>query len=230
MARAVFLDRDGTLIEDVEYLADPRLVRLVPRAASALLRLEAAGFERIVVSNQSAVARGLATPDDVSAVQRKISELLAEGGASIDAWYYCFHHPEGALPEWRAVCDCRKPAPGLILTAAMQRGLDLSSCFLIGNMWSDVEAARRAGIRGVLLETPAGPGGGDKAKPAENLSGDIAGSGRSPIAAGGVPQRREEFRGLHPPWATARGLEEAVDLILSAAGGPRPPREGEGTG
>ncbi len=230
MARAVFLDRDGTLIEDVEYLADPRLVRLLPRAASALVRLEAAGFERIVVSNQSAVARGLATPDDVSAVQRKISELLAEGGASIDAWYYCFHHPEGALQEWRTVCECRKPAPGLILTAAMQRGLDLSSCFLIGNMWSDVEAARRAGVRGILLETPAGLGGDDKSAPAKNRFGDIARSGRRPVASDGGLQLQEDRGGIHPPWATARGLEEAVDLILSAAGRQRPSQEGEGTG
>ncbi len=128
-------------------------MRLLPGAAAGLAELKNAGFELIVVSNQSAVARGLATPEDVSAIEDKIVALLAKKGVAIDSWYYCFHHPSAKLEKWRAICDCRKPAPGMLLRAAKERGIDLERSFLVGNMWSDILAANRAGVRAVMLAT-----------------------------------------------------------------------------
>ncbi|MER3521504.1 MAG: hypothetical protein C4317_04610, partial [Acidimicrobiia bacterium] len=156
VARAVFLDRDGTLIEDLEYLSDPEAVRVLPGAGAALSKLASAGFELVVVSNQSAVARGIATPRDIEAIEQRITALLEIEKVCITAWYYCFHHPEALVEGWRAICDCRKPRPGMIYKAAEDLSIDLRQSFLIGNMWSDIVAANRAGVRGILIEsTPA---------------------------------------------------------------------------
>jgi histidinol-phosphate phosphatase family protein len=143
-APAIFLDRDGTLIEDVGYPRDPDRVRLVDGVAEALSSLADAGFRLIVVSNQSGVGSGLVHPQEAEAVHdRFVSEFEARGIA-LDGAKYCPHAPD-------AGCDCRKPAPGLLLAAADELGLNLKASFMIGDKDSDAEAGRRAGCRIVLL-------------------------------------------------------------------------------
>jgi histidinol-phosphate phosphatase family protein len=140
---AVLFDRDGTLIVDVPYNGDPEQVRAVPGAQSALARLRAAGVPTGVVSNQSGVARGLLTPAQVRAVNARVEALLGPLGP----WAWCPHGPDDG-------CDCRKPAPGLILRAAAELGVDPANCVVVGDIGADVEAARAAGARGILVPTP----------------------------------------------------------------------------
>lgn len=144
--RAVFLDRDGTLIEDTGYISDPAKVRLLPGAAAAVARLNAAGWRVIVVTNQSGIARGLITEAQYRAVEQRVDEMLAEHGARIDAHYFCPH-----LPEVTGPCDCRKPGAALYQEAARDFSLDLSQCWWVGDRVRDVEPAIALGGRGVLL-------------------------------------------------------------------------------
>ncbi len=150
--RAAFLDRDGTLIEDAHYLADPDRVRLLPDAADAVRRLNAAGWLAIVVTNQSGIARGLVSEAQFAAVTRRLDELLAREVARIDATYHCPH-----LPEISGPCDCRKPGVELHRRAAREHDIDLASSIYIGDRWRDVEPALTLGGRGVLVESPATP-------------------------------------------------------------------------
>ena len=145
---AVFLDRDGTLIDDVGYPRDPARVRLVDGAAEALARLRQAGFRLVVVSNQSGIGRGLITEDEARSVHERFVSELERRGVRLDGVRYCPHAPE-------AGCDCRKPAPGLLLAAADDLGLDLDASFMVGDKSSDVEAGHRAGCQTILF-TPDG--------------------------------------------------------------------------
>lgn len=142
---AVFLDRDGTLIEDTGYIKDPALVRVLPTVAQALRMFEAAGFLRIVISNQSGVARGLLHEADITLVAAALDNALALDGASIDAAYYCPHLDSG--------CSCRKPLPGLILSAAAELLVDLSRSIMIGDRGSDILAGQAAGMPAILVTT-----------------------------------------------------------------------------
>jgi D-glycero-D-manno-heptose 1,7-bisphosphate phosphatase len=142
--RAVFLDRDGTVIHDADYPKDPEQVRLLPGAAEALAELKRHGFRLIVISNQSGIGRGIVTPQQAEAVHRRVAAVLAEHGVELDAAYYCPHAPEER-------CSCRKPEPGMIRQAVEQFGLDVLRCYLVGDKPSDIEAGRRAGCRTVLL-------------------------------------------------------------------------------
>ncbi len=140
--QAVLLDRDGTLVVDVPYNGDPGAVRPMPGAAEALARLRAAGIDTAVVSNQSGIGRGLLSSDGVAAVNRRVEELLGPLGP----WLVCPHAPGDG-------CDCRKPAPGLVLRAAQALGADPRRCAVIGDIGADVEAARAAGARAILVPT-----------------------------------------------------------------------------
>jgi histidinol-phosphate phosphatase family protein len=140
---AVLLDRDGTLVVDVPYNADPARVRPMPGARRALDRLRAAGVPLAVVSNQSGIARGLLTAHEVAAVNRRVEELLGP----IGPWLVCPHGPDDG-------CACRKPAPGLVLEAAARLGVAPERCAVVGDIGADVEAARAAGARAVLVPTP----------------------------------------------------------------------------
>jgi D-glycero-D-manno-heptose 1,7-bisphosphate phosphatase len=142
--QAVFLDRDGTLIDDVGYISDPADVRLVPGAADALQALRDAGFRLVVASNQSGLGRGLVTQEEADAVHQRFVEELDRAGGQIDAAYYCPHAPEEG-------CDCRKPLPGLIIDAARELELDLKRSFMVGNSDVDVAAGKAAGCRAILL-------------------------------------------------------------------------------
>jgi D-glycero-D-manno-heptose 1,7-bisphosphate phosphatase len=140
--RAAFLDRDGTLMEDSGFIGDPRRVVVLVGVAEALRRLEQAGYERIVVTNQSGVARGFFGETDVEVVNAELARQLAIAGASVDAFYYCAHL-EG--------CDCRKPLPGLIHRAVVERAVDLRESVMFGDRFGDVALAHGVGIPAILV-------------------------------------------------------------------------------
>ena len=144
---AIFLDRDGTIIEDVGFLSDPDRAKLTPRAGEGLKALAGLGMPLIVVTNQSGVARKVTTEDDVAAVNLRVLALVSEEGAHLDGFYYCPHHPEGDEPMYAIDCECRKPKPGMLERAAMERGIDLSRSFMIGDSARDLQAGRSAGTK-----------------------------------------------------------------------------------
>lgn len=143
--KVVFIDKDGTLIQDVPYNVDPRQVRLMAGAGVALRNMKNAGYKLIVISNQSGIARGLFEEKDLFPVNRCIQSLLAEYDTSINAFYYCPHGPADG-------CQCRKPMPGMILQAARNHAVDLQTSWMIGDILNDVEAGNRAGCRTVHLD------------------------------------------------------------------------------
>jgi len=153
---AVFLDRDGTLLEEAGYL--DRLERLVffPYAVDAVRLLNRAGFAIVIVTNQAGVARGIFKEAFVEEAHQHISARLAAGGARIDAFYYCPHHPEAVVEAYRRSCDCRKPQSGLFTRAAAELDLALDRSFVVGDRWHDLEAGQRVGARGILVRTGYG--------------------------------------------------------------------------
>lgn len=160
--RAVFLDRDGVLNALVpdpdsgrpESPLDPRQVRLLPGVAGAVRRLAEAGFALVGVSNQPAAAKGRLTREELQAVQDRVLELLAAEGARFDGFRLCLHHPEAVVAELRGPCECRKPAPGMLLDAAAELGIDLAASWMVGDTDADVVAGQAAGCRTVLVEEP----------------------------------------------------------------------------
>ena len=154
--KAVFLDRDGTLIVDQKFAFDPHRIQLTPDSPAALRRLQEAGYRLIVVTNQSGVARGYFDEEAVRTMHRHVGEALRAQGVEVEAFYYCPHHPEGQVREYAVECECRKPRPGLILRAGRELGLDLGASWLVGDILDDVIAGQRAGCRTVLLVDGAG--------------------------------------------------------------------------
>lgn len=150
--QAVFLDKDGTLIEDVPYNVDPQLIKLTSGAIEGLLFLQKAGYKLIVITNQSGVAHGYFPESALLAVEERLHQLLALSSISLDGFYYCPHHPDGVVPEFALTCDCRKPAPGLLLHAACEHNIDLQNSWFIGDILNDVEAGRRAGCKTILID------------------------------------------------------------------------------
>lgn len=149
--RAVFLDKDGTLLVDVPYNVEPRLMRLTDRAGEAL-RLLAPSFRLIVISNQSGVAHGYFAESALTGVERQLGKLLVAVGVQLDGFYYCPHHPQGTVAAYRRACDCRKPQPGMLHLAARALDIDLGRSWMVGDILDDVEAGRRAGCRTVLID------------------------------------------------------------------------------
>lgn len=191
---AVFLDRDGTINEEVSYLDRMEKLRLIPGAADAIRRLNAAGFSVVVVTNQSGVARGFFDEAFVLAVNERLRQMLQAEGARIDAVYYCPHHPTEGKGKYLRACGCRKPAPGLLLAAVSDFGIDPARSYMVGDMLTDVEAGNRAGVRAVLVRT--------------GLGGESA--ARLGAAGAGTEAR---------PARIAADLSEAADWILDDAGG-----------
>jgi D-glycero-D-manno-heptose 1,7-bisphosphate phosphatase len=190
-APAIFLDRDGTIIREANYLADPERVELLPGAAEGIRRLAAAGFRIVVVSNQSGVARGYFTEVEVLKVNLRLRELLAGEAAKLDGIYWCPHLPDGSQPEYAKDCDCRKPGTGLLTKAVKDLHLDLAGSWAIGDKASDVECGKRLGLRTILVLT----GYGEKTRAA----------GFSP---GGQPDH------------VVQNLGEAANTILAASHRP----------
>ena len=156
MNRAVFLDRDGTMIEDVGYLDRLQRLKLFPYTVDAMRLLNRAGFKIVVVTSQAGVANGVITEDFVSEAHEEIGRRAAAGGAHIDAFYYCPHSPTAVVERYRTECDCRKPKPGMIHNAQRDLSLDLSQSFVVGDRWRDIEMGQAAGVTCVLVETGYG--------------------------------------------------------------------------
>ena len=189
--RAVFVDRDGVISEltpdpDSGRPESPLRVEdvaLVAGAAAALRRLAAGGLLLVGVSNQPAAAKGTVSRARLDAVQRRVIELLAGEGVTFDAFRICLHHPDGVVPELSGACDCRKPAPGMLLGAARELDIDLAGSWMIGDTDADIEAGAAAGCRTVLIEHP-----GSAHKRAHDLhpdatAPDLGGAVASVIAA-----------------------------------------------
>ena len=188
---AVFLDRDGTLDTELDFLVDPDELRLYPGAARAVRAFNERGIPVVVVTNQSAIARGLLDEEGLARVHERLAERLAEEGAHLDLVLACPHHPHEGSPPWRRVCGCRKPAPGMLVEAARRLGLDLAASWTIGDAARDLEAGRRAGTRSILVLTGKGPG-------------ELA---------------RLEAQGRPPRWV-ARDLLHAAELVLRLSAAP----------
>ena len=148
----VFLDKDGTVIEDVPYNVDPRRIRLAPGARQAIQLLGEAGATLVIVTNQSGVARGYFSEDDLRVVGRHLADLFAGLGARLDGFYFCPHvEPGQGVNGYARICDCRKPEPGLVTTACRDLGLSLERAWFVGDTWMDVVAGRRAGCRTIMV-------------------------------------------------------------------------------
>ena len=185
--RAVFLDRDGTLHRELaSALREPGELEILPGALEGAARLAAAGFALVLVTNQSAIARGTASLDEVEAVNRALAERLAAAGAPLAGVYLCPHHPDEGEPPYRRACACRKPAPGLIQRAAREIDLDLARSWVIGDAERDLQAGAALGVRGVLVLTGKGP-----------------------------RERARLEREGRPCEHVARDLREAADLVLA---------------
>lgn len=167
---AVFLDRDGTIIEDVGYLESLDQIAWFPWTIDAIRALNRAGLPVVVITNQSGVARGRFTEAQVADTHRALDARLAAANARIDAYYYCPHHPEGAVAEYARACDCRKPGRGLVDRAVRDLALDPARSFVVGDRWLDVGMARAIGGRGILVRT--GVGAEQERDPQDGLTAD----------------------------------------------------------
>jgi D-glycero-D-manno-heptose 1,7-bisphosphate phosphatase len=171
--KAVFLDRDGTVVVEKGYITVPDDIELIPGVAAAILRLRRAGWKVFVVTNQGCVAKGMITEDELGVIHFRMVSMLGAEGAELDGIYACIHHPEGTVPDYSHECDCRKPLPGLLERAASEHGVDLSASIMIGDTLRDIEAGRAAGARSVLVLT----GKGTRVEPdhgADHVAADLA--------------------------------------------------------
>jgi D-glycero-D-manno-heptose 1,7-bisphosphate phosphatase len=168
---AVFLDRDGTMIEDVGYLDSLSRVAFYPWTVDAIRALNHAGLAVVVVTNQSGVARGFFTEAFVGETHRAIDARLSAGGARVDAYYYCPHHPDGSVAAYTRNCACRKPGRGMIDRAAADLDLDPARSFVVGDTWRDVQLGRAVGARTILVRT--GKGAAEATRPPDGVSADV---------------------------------------------------------
>ncbi|MBN2593958.1 MAG: HAD family hydrolase [Sedimentisphaerales bacterium] len=152
--KAIFLDRDDTLIEDPGYINDPEQVKLMDGVPEALIQLKNLGYKLVVVTNQSAVAHGIVTEKVLGDIHDRLKQLLVENNAFLDRIYYCPYHPEGVVPKYRKESNSRKPGPGMLLQAADEMDIDLGQSWCIGNSSRDIEAGLRAGCKTILIDMP----------------------------------------------------------------------------
>lgn len=182
---AVFVDRDGTLIAELDYLADPVRVHLLDGAVHALASLRAAGYALVVVTNQSGIARGFYRVEDYRAVAARLEEVLAEAGVPLDGTYYCPHHPDYTGP-----CACRKPAVGMYVGAATELGLDVQASWYVGDRITDVLPAIELGGRGILVRSGYGRELEDVAPGPVRVVDDLAAAAELILASGAGPGGR----------------------------------------
>ncbi len=166
---AVFLDRDGTLIEEAGYLDSLDRIAPFPSTVDALRVLARGGYRLVVITNQGGIALGLFDEPFVRRTHDVLQERLTRAGAPVDAYYSCPHHPAGQIPELTMTCDCRKPGPALVHKAAEDLGLDLSRSWMVGDRWGDVQLAARAGLAGGIL-VRTGYGRSAEARPIEGIT------------------------------------------------------------
>jgi len=153
---AVFLDRDGTINEDVGYLRDTGQLTLIPGAVQAIQILNNCGFKVVVVTNQSGVARGYFREEFIGQIHDHLRAVLQRESAIIDAFYYCPHHPTEGLPPYRKICSCRKPETGMLIQATHDLHLDLSHSYMVGDKIQDIQAGKKAGVKTILVKTGYG--------------------------------------------------------------------------
>jgi D-glycero-D-manno-heptose 1,7-bisphosphate phosphatase len=156
LKKAVFLDRDGTINVEKDYLVRPEEFEFIPGAPEAIARLKRAGFLVIVVTNQSGVARGYFSIDDVRRLHDHLQQQLIAAGTAIDDFYLCPHHPDHGVGKYKTECDCRKGRPGMLLQAAADHGIDLRCSYMVGDKLADVEAGKAAGCSPILVLTGYG--------------------------------------------------------------------------
>ena len=156
MKKAVFIDRDGTLIQEVGYLKMIEDLRFIPGAPEALRIFHGLGYLNIVITNQSAVARGILSPGELRRIHQKLRALAREEHARLDDIFFCPHLAGGRIAPYNIECECRKPKPGMLLQARDKHALDLSQCYMVGDKLSDLELAANAGAQGVLVLTGYG--------------------------------------------------------------------------
>ncbi|MBN1475015.1 MAG: HAD family hydrolase [Syntrophaceae bacterium] len=154
--RAVFLDRDGTINEEVGYLEDLAKLKIIPAAFEAVRLINDAKMKAVVITNQAGVARGLFSEDFVKTANNFLHAEFLKESALIDAFYYCPHHPTEGIGSYRRECDCRKPAAGMLLQAAREMDIDLTQSYIIGDRYNDMEAGKKAGVKCVLVKTGFG--------------------------------------------------------------------------
>jgi D-glycero-D-manno-heptose 1,7-bisphosphate phosphatase len=171
---AVFLDKDGTLIEDVPYNVDPGQVRLLPGTAEGLRRLHDVGLPLVVVSNQSGVARGYFPESALAVVEGRLRALLQAEGVPLAGFYYCPHHPGGSVPAYAVECECRKPRPGLVRKAAAELGLDPGRSWVVGDSAADVTAGQAVGCRTVLIRKVSANLLPSPLRPPHHVAADLA--------------------------------------------------------
>ena len=157
MNRAVFLDRDGTINEEVGYLKSLDMLKVIPGAGAAIRRLNEAGFKVVIITNQSGVARGYFPESLVHEAHALLAGMLRKDGAVVDGIYYCPHHPTAGGSRHTIACDCRKPATGLLDRAARDLDIDLARSFMVGDKWIDVELGHRAGAASILVRSGFAP-------------------------------------------------------------------------
>lgn len=167
---AVFLDRDGVINEEVGYLDSLDKLKVIPSAYEAIKSINESGMKTVVITNQAGVAKGLFTEEFVRKTNDCLQTMLSQRGAYIDNFYYCPHHPTEGEEPYRQICDCRKPAPGMLLRAAQDLNIDLKKSYFVGDRFRDMEAAKKAAVKGVLVKTGYGSellqdGGPDMATP-----------------------------------------------------------------
>ncbi|MDP7288001.1 MAG: HAD family hydrolase, partial [Phycisphaerae bacterium] len=153
MSKAVFIDRDNTIIDDPGYISDPAAVKLLPGVELAIKSLAQTGFKNIVCTNQSGIARGMLTEEGLDSIHAELRRQLGDKGAHLDAIYYCPFHPQGTVEKYACESDLRKPKPGMLLKAAADLDLDLSECWMVGDSARDIEAGQRAGCRTIRVRT-----------------------------------------------------------------------------
>ncbi len=152
----IFIDRDGTINDEVEFLRTPEQLHLIPHSADAISQLNELGLRVFILTNQSGIARGILTEDELCGIHARLLQLLENQNARIDKIYYCPHHPEGSIESYRKVCECRKPKPGLFRRAAEEYNIDLSRSYVIGDKMIDIQAGNNCGARTILVLTGYG--------------------------------------------------------------------------
>ena len=187
---AVFMDRDGTIIDELGYLKDPNDLNIIPGAVDAIRLINRAQLKAVIVTNQSGVARGYFSEETLEKIHKRLKERLMKEGAYIDAIYYCPHHPNEGHPKYRKTCNCRKPYPGMLDMAAKDLTVDLERSYVIGDKIIDMSLAHRVGAKGLLVLTGYGK---DEVKLIDN----------------GLKER---------PHCIAEDILEAVNWILSDLG------------
>jgi D,D-heptose 1,7-bisphosphate phosphatase len=150
--KAIFLDKDGTLVDNIPFNVEPRRITLATGAGAALRLLSRLDYRLFVVSNQDGIAHGHFTEDAMHAVGNRLADLLFREQLTLDGFYYCPHHPEGAMAQYAVNCHCRKPQPGMLIKASMDHDIDLAASWMVGDILHDVEAGNRAGCRTVLID------------------------------------------------------------------------------